>query len=117
MAAEGVALDTPKPFWKRETYYAALKWRDFTSSAEQLLNVQTYTKNQPLEIFLHGCDSIALDKEIQDKVQGLDIRLENCRTCVNSKPRYLRKTGNSFKSVPQEKAAASITSSLLFHFL
>ncbi len=87
-------VDPPK-----QKYRAQLRWRDFTSSIRELqtLNPPIYKpKTQPIEIFLHGCDSIALDKEIEDQVLGVDVIFENLRSFILRKSKYLERTRKIF---------------------
>jgi hypothetical protein len=85
----------------KKKYYAQLRWRDWTSSLEELIALKRMSKcigdaglNQNLEIFFYGCDSISTNKEIEDKVSNMDAILENLRPLIAHKPRYLEKTCN-----------------------
>ena len=76
-------------------YFSPLKWRDFIRSIQELINQSSFHKSQAFEIFAVGIASIAQDKIVEDKVQGMDVVLENLRPYVEQKPRWLMKSGRS----------------------
>lgn len=95
----------------KETYFTQLKWRDWTNSLNHLENYfsgfhqsvkhedrthQQQVVNQSLDIFFHGCDSIAFNSEIVDKVLTLDVKLENLFSYVKLRPRFLSRARKEF---------------------
>lgn len=74
---------------KNKNNFYSYKWKDFIFSIIELENKNNFFKNQNIEFFFQGINSICFNKEIVDKILEIDVKIENLNPIIKLKPRYL----------------------------
>jgi hypothetical protein len=89
-----VAAQSTSTKTKQTDFFVALRWRDFLAVTEDLSRLKAFPlENQSITMFFCGVSSIALDREVRDKLPGTsgETVMENLRPFVQRKPRLFER--------------------------